>query len=400
MASLTNNGRKNKVILVTGPPNNGRDEYIRMALSNLKTISIGYHRVFCYMQKNAPACGIPNLTRENVFDVSKSKLEEIRDKAFVDVINQVTKSTNDIDIVSTPTIFRVPIRGDYYTGKVEGLNLEIIGRLNPDMIIVLIDDLLRVKERIKADPLRNKQGLKLKDLADWRESSIQIIKEYVDSARSKGIPIDFIIFAREHPITTFIDLILGDKPRLYISYHITGQQDFVDVKRMIQKLSEYFVCIDPYTIKDWQIVRHYDCAIEKGQKKVSIMTTNPYGKEVKCELDISEIEDAIDLIRSQIVERDLEIIANVHATVVYHRAKEPSYGVMVEVFHSATIVQRPVYVLYPFKARPSPFFEHYIKRTNIIQGDKPLTELEDELVEKLKAEYKAWPTWRPSLRRA
>jgi len=398
MASSPLIGRKNKVILVTGPPDNGRDEYIKIALSKLEKVKIGYYHVFDYMQRIATTCGIPNLTRENVFDVSKSKLEEIRDKAFSDIISKVMKSTNDIDIVSTPAIFRVPIGRDYYTGEVEGLNLEIIGHLSPDVVIVFIDDLLRVRERIKADPLRNKLGLKLKDLADWRESSIQIAKEYVDSVKAKGGPIDFIIFAREHPITTFIDLILGRKPRLYLSYHITGQEDFEDIKRIIQKLNEYFVCIDPYTIKDWLIVMAYDHAIENGQEKVPIETTDPNGNPVTCELEISEIEEAIDLIRSQIVERDLEIIANVHATVVYHKAKEPSYGVMVEVFHSATIVHRPVYVLYPFKVRPSPFFEHYIKSTNLIQGDKPITKLEDELVEKLKAEYDGWPTWEPSLK--
>lgn len=382
-----------RIVLVTGPPNNGRDDYIKHALSELKkTAKIGYHHVFAYMQKHAPSCGVPNLQRESVFTVSKAKLDQIRDKAFSEIIKEIHNSSNDIEIVSTPSMFKTPIRVDYYNGKVEGLTTKIMKAIRPHLLVFFIDDLLRVRTRVNKDPQSQGLGLKLKDIAELRETSFQVVKDYVIDAKSTSHPIDFIIFAKEHPVSTFVDIVLGKKPRIYLSYHITGQNDFQDIQRFANKLNSSFVCIDPYAIKDWQIVKAYDKAIEESKQEV-VMESKINGDASTEKLYLNETEEAIDLIRSQIVERDLEIIANVHATVVYHKGNQPSYGVMVEVFHSATVVQRPVYVLYPFKVRLSPFFEHYVKPENIIQGDRDISEMEDELVAKLKNEYRTWPTW-------
>jgi ribosomal protein L22 len=261
--------------------------------------------------------------------------------------------------------------------------------------VFFIDDLLRVRKRVNEDTLRSGLGLKLKDLAESRESSLKIVKDYVLQAKAKSPKIVFMIFAKQHPTSTFVDLVLGKKPRIYLSYHITGQEDFKDVQRLMNKLQLSFVCIDPYAIKDWQIVGAYDQAIRKNKKEVIMKTMEANGTGTIDRLSLKETKETIDLIRSQIVERDLEIIANVHATVVYHRSDKPSYGVMVEVFHSATMVQRPVYVLYPFKVRLSPFFEHYVRPGYMIQGEKDVRRMENALVNKLKKEYKKWSTWSP-----
>jgi len=344
------------------------------------------------MQKNAPSCDISNLKRENVFDVSKAKLDEIREKAFSQIVEEIKNSSNDIDLVSTPSIFKTQIRADYYDGKVEGLNIEIMKKLDPSLLVFFIDDLVMVRARVNKDALRAKLGLRLKDIAEWRESSLKIVEDYVSKTKAKSCPLVFMIFARQHPISTFVDLVLGKKPRIYISYHITGQRGFKDIQRFMSKLKTSFVCIDPYAIKDWQIVKAYDEAIEKNKNRVIVITKGTDGKIKINRLSLDETEEAIDLIRSQIVERDLEIIANAHATVVYHKSKTPSYGVMVEVFHSRTMVQKPVYVLYPFKARLSPFFENYVNPENMIQGDRDVQKMEDTLVSKLKKDYKNWFT--------
>ena len=391
----TSPAQKKRIVLVTGPPNNGRDEYITKALPELsKTRKIGYYHVFDNMIKIASGCGVPNLKRGSIFDISKAKLDEIRDKAFAQVIDQIQKSSNDIDIISTPSVFKTPIKVDYYDGIVEGLNIEIMRKLKPDLLVFFMDDLLAVRKRVNEDILTKNLGLELKDIAEWREISLQSAKDYVDEAKASEVPSDFMIFAKQHPISTFVDLLLGNKPRIYVSYHITGQNDFQDIGRLIGKLQRYFVVMDPYAIKDWQIVKEYDKAIEKNKNKI-VMEVKTNGNATKERLSLKETEEAINLIRSQIVERDLEVIANVHATVVYHKSKTPSYGVMVEVFHSATTVQRPVYVLYPFKVRLSPFFEHYVKADNIIQGTGDVRVMEDTLVKKLVSEYPNWQTWSP-----
>jgi adenylate kinase len=392
---LSTEAHAKRVVLVTGPPNNGRDEYILKALPEMnKARKVGYYHVFDFMKQIAPSCGVASLKKENVFDVSKSKLAEIRDKALNIVIHKISSSDNDIDIVSTPTVFKVdPIR-DYYTGVVEGLSKEFIRKLNPNLIIFFMDDLTAVRKRLHEDPLHSKLKLELKDIAEWREVSLQSIQEYVIEAKSKQLPLDFMIFAKQHPINTFNDLVVGIKPRIYLSYHITGQSAFTDISRFSEKLQKSFVVMDPYAIKDWQIVLEFDEAIRKNKPEISIETkTN--GTPTIEKISIAETEGAINLIRSQIVERDLEVIANVHATVVYHKTTTPSYGVMVEVFHSATKVQRPVYVLYPFKTRLSPFFEHFVKPENIVQGERNIEEMEDELIVQLETEYRNWLTYSP-----
>ena len=378
---------------MTGPPGNGRDEYLIKALPKLKSqVKVGYHHIFDYMQKVAPSYGVPNLTRDNVFDIAKSSLERIRDNAFATVSQKINNSKNQIEIVSTPAVFRVTPWGDYLTGRVDGITIDHIIQLNPAKIVVFIDDLMRVREQMKKDPLRKGMHLTLKDLANWRRSATEICEQYADEKHAHGEALDIVIFAKEHPVDTFVDLLLGKKPRIYLSYHITGEEDFRDVQRLITKLGGSFVCIDPYTIKDWDIVMAYDDAVEKSQSNVSIKINYRDSLQSFSDVSMEEIEDAIDLIRTQIVERDFLLIANVHATVVYHRSENPSYGVMAEVIHSVTMVNRPVYVLYPFKTRPSPFFEHFVKHENILYGDGTIKSLEDEMVEKLKADCRDWPT--------
>jgi adenylate kinase len=389
-------GSEKKIILVTGPPGNGRDEYISQAVAELqKTTKVVHHHVFAEMQNQAPSHGVPNLRRENIFSIAKSKLERIRDSAYTAIIDSIRKSDNQIEIVSTPAVFKIAPWGDYLSGRVDGITPEHLTQLNPTSIIVFIDDLLRVREALRVDPLWKAQPLELKDLAEWRHLSIEIVQNYADSKGSP--PFDWIVFARDHPIETFVDLLHGEKHRIYISYHITGQEDFADVERFARKLSPSFVCIDPLTIKDWQIVMEHDKAIE-GSKTGDIDIEVKYrsGPQKFVGIPLKEIEEAIVSIRTQIVERDFQLIASAKATVVYHKSPAPSYGVMSEIIHSVKELSRPVYVLYPFKTRPSPFFEQYVRPENLVSGPEPVGNLEDEMVQKLISQSPTWSTIVPS----
>jgi len=384
-------------VLVTGPPGNGRDEYLQQAIPLLETTKkVGYHHVFAYMQKVASSFGVPNLTRDNVFNIAQERLDDIRNQAFTLVVEQIATSDNDIDIVSTPAIFRVRPWADYHTGEVNGLTLELVTKLNPSLILVLIDDLLRVRESLLRDPHWSDKGITLASLADSRQLAIDLIERHYQVPQK----CKWLIFAKAHPIQSFIDVLLHQKPLLYISYRITGESDFKPIQRLIEKLSKHFVCIDPYAIKDWGIVQAYDDALLEPSKEstdvLSIKVSYPDGDKIFPDIPKREIEEAIDMIRNQIVHRDLLIIACTHATVIHHNSTKPSYGVMTELIQSATEVMHPVYVLYPFKRRLSPFFEHYLSRKDrMLMGEKDLNVLENELVEKMIAEYSTWTTWEP-----
>ena len=318
-----------KVILVTGPPGNGRDQYLKEVIPLLeKEKTTGYYHIFEYMQKTAPTYGIFNLTRENVLSsVSKTQLDQIREAAFSLVSEDIKKSENDIEIVSTPSIFHIRPWGDYRSGTVDGLTSTHIDKIQPTCIIVFIDDLLRVRENLRRDSTWKRMELTLNDLANWRNSAIEMIEPIFES-RPHEIP--WLIYAKEHPFTTLRDILLGTLPRIYISFPITGEEDFTHVDRFIGKLNNNFICINPYTIKDWIIVKEYDNLKEKLEDKdlpenIDIKITYTTGEKIFRRIPIQEIEDAIDIIRTQIVDRDLQIITSVHATVVYHLGEKPSY---------------------------------------------------------------------------
>jgi hypothetical protein len=380
-----------QVVLVTGPPGNGRDSYISEAFPKLQAkVKIGYYHVFNKMQEVVRLGEVPNvthLTRENVFDIAKSDLEKIRDSAFAKITSIIQQADNDIDLVSTPGVFRIRPWADYDTGQIDGITPNHLKDLDPFLIIVLIDDLLRVRKKMSKDPEWKKMELGLKELAEWRSMAIEIVQHW------KQIPRRWMIFAKEHPIDTFVDLVLGQKRWLYLSYPITGQKDFSDIELFKKKLGKHFVCIDPYTIKDWEIVTAYDNALEKGATgSINIKVKYDSGVQKFVNIPLKEIESAIDLIRTQIVQRDYRLIANVNSTLVYHKSPVPSYGVMCEVIHSASVVSRPVYVLYPFKKRLSPFFEQFVQPQNIVSGKKSISRLQNELIRKMVEDSSGWPT--------
>jgi len=345
------------------------------------------------MQKVSKKHGVPNLTRDNVFTISKAQLDRIRNSAIEEVVKEIKLSNNEIEIISTPALFYVRPWADYLDGRVDGLTLELIQRINPNTILVLIDDLLRVRISLLEDTLWRDKGITLNNLARSRQTAIQLVEEY---CRDPAL-CNWLIFAKEHPIECFADVLLNTKPKLYISYRMTGETKFSNVIRFISKLSENFICIDPYSIKDWEIIKAYDKEMAKPEtdrnERIEIEVPYREGHIKFSNIPLAEIHETIDNIRTQIVQRDLQLITCTHATVIHHGTEEPSYGVMTELIHSATEVSHPVYVLYPFKTRLSPFFEHYVRSENMISGDINIERLEDQIVEKLLADYESWPTW-------
>jgi|Deesub1362B_J571_1020462.scaffolds.fasta_scaffold00004_109 adenylate kinase len=385
--------RNHKVIVITGPPLNGRDDYVREAL-NQKGLDgeIGYHHLFEYMQSIARNRYNINLTRGNVLEISSALLSQIRREAFREIGETVRKSKKNLDIVSTPAKFKIRPSPASPGGTINGFELNDIMLLNPSMMVIFIDDLLKVRGRLRKDSdwIRRVEP-NLRTLAEWRKESIEFVYDIKQTVfRELNRNIDTIIFARAHDSSTFIDLIYGKKPRIYLSYHITNipqkelDRTIGDVKRNLQP---HFVCIDPYAIKDWDIINAYDKAVEEGTDKVVV------DNEI---LDLIEVEEAIDEIRAQTVDRDYKLIESTHATVVCHFSDKASYGVMSEIIHSRKEANNPVYVLYPFKKRPSPFFEFYAGRENIIMGRKEeLEQLYIALINKMKSDIQQglWLKW-------
>ena len=380
-----------KVVLVTGPPLNGRDDYLKRVLPLLGSLKVHYYHVFDEMKRFGESHGAPNLNKTTVLDLSQETLASIRSAALNKIEKEVAASGNDIEIISTPATFRVKPSPSSPSGHIKGFEEKEFEGLAPDLTIIFIADLQEVERNLQADPVwSNRVEPTLRTLAEWRRESTDLVEDYIDTQISKRKKeVDSIIYAAAHPPQTMADLIIGRKPRVYLSFHITGvpARNFQRIERAKKRLSKDFICVDPYANKDWDIIQAYDVALEKGQSKVVLKSSG-------IEMSMSEVEEAIDEIRAQTVERDYQLIDHVHATVVLHFSKQASSGVTAEIIHTRTVANNPVYVLYPFKDRPSSFFEFYVGRDHIISGSNVKTAT-TRLIKMMKDDLKAnrWPNW-------
>jgi adenylate kinase len=385
--------RKSKVILVTGPPLNGRDQYLRSVIDILCDLGqkVGYHYVFEEMQIVARSYGISNLTRANVLSVPSETLNQIRSSAFSNIAEALKTSTNDIEFISSPGTFRIRPSPPAPSGRMNGLELTHLKLVRPDLVAIVIADLLEARTALRGDPVWNDRvDGSLKTLAEWRRESIDLIeKDASDWSLSESrFPLDYVIFGKAHSPKTLAELCIGKKPRIYISFAITDAPgNETKVAHVRKKLEEHFVCLDPYAIKDWEIIYKFDQSVEEGKNEILI----PHAGQT---LSKAEVDSAIDDIRAQTVTRDYSLVRHAHATVVVHLTKQPSYGVMSEIIETRASYN-PVYVIYPFKSRPSPFFEYYASSENIVRNED-LDACISALVEKMNRDIASglWLRWK------
>ncbi len=312
---------------------------------------------------------------------------------------EIEASDKRYHIVSTPAVF-------YHLDdtRINGLTEELLCILQPEVIIAFIDDLIEMKKRLRDDEYWGEafgsEGAPLDFLSRWRWESVTFLRSmfeqhFLPSTEKKNdseFIKDFYIYARQHDVSVLEKIIYERKntPKLYLSYHITKIKDLENeevremllnrVKKFKNKLNKSFIVFDPYTIKDWDIVSKYDEAIKKGVNEIELDGLR---------LDIKEVERAIDSIRMQIIKRDLWMIDSANAIVVYHLDTEASAGVMTEIVH-ADSKRMPIFGIFPYGKRPSPFLEYFMNWGSIqtwIKGEKDNpAELNEEELEKLENE--------------
>ena len=317
-----------EVVLISGPPGCARDEYLSEVIGDKPDIR--YFQVFKYMHDIAKETGVhEDLTAINISILSESDVETIKEAAFRKIRKEIDDdSKKKHHIVSTSCIFYHPD----WTME-EGITKELFHLIRPDVTIAFIDDLIAMKKRLMRDSRWRKEFTSeppLLFLSKWRQDSIDFLKK-VSMSYSKVEPEGFVqkfyIFARQHTKGTMLSLISkrDEKLVLYLSYPITDASGLTRVKDFERKLSERFIVFDPYTIKDWDIVKKYDSAKEGSDREIEI---NGFS------ISLEEVEHAMDSIRAQVVNRDFTIIDSVDAVVVYHQQKQPSAGVTAEITYA------------------------------------------------------------------
>ncbi|WP_297519080.1 hypothetical protein [Thermococcus sp.] len=354
-----------EIILLTGPPLNGRDEYIVEALKLARGESYAYYHVFDYIREVGKERGV-KITRKNVLDFAISHqnlMNEIRDEAFERIREEIDGSDAEHQLVSTPSLFR------WGSGSVIGFTLSNVKLLKPDRVIIILDDVLSVRRRIINDPEwferfgENPDNIKLSTLVMWREDAINHVKTLVHELKKEGIEVRYILqFGIRHPYGVFLDLLFheAEKPIVYLSYPMTGHEEeyYHRVRNFYERLSEHFTVLDPGALDDWWVVAEYDNQVAKNPGIERIRIKHLLDGDEIDELEREDIEQATDILRRQLVERDFNLVDVSKAIAVYHYAEGVSAGVISEMAEAYRTLAA-IYLYYPFKRRPSPFMEFY-----------------------------------------
>lgn len=342
------------VVICTGQPGTGRDLYLQELR---RKHDFFYYHLFEYIVEEAEKEGYA-LNKLNVldfYDSNPDKLETFRAEALRRIIEEIGERSG-VHVISTPYHFE-------WKGKAyRGLKEDEVKTLDPDIFLVILDDLIRVRDRLEQDPQWREHKFTLIELAHWRREQIMGVYNL-----SRGFTPykEFYLVAREHGLGFLQDLIFSrHKKKIYLSHPITGEAGdfFKKVRRFVASLQPYYTVFDPYMIKDWDIAETWRSvrneAMRKGRNipekiKVSIEYTDGARE---YELDSWDIEAAIKNIRAQIIDVDYKIIESCNFVVAYHPREKLSAGVVSEMIQAKSLAKF-VYAFYPFE--PSPFFEWY-----------------------------------------
>ena len=382
-----------EVILVTGPPLNGRDEYLESALEKADEREYSYYHVFDYIREVGKESGV-KITRKNVLDFAISHqdlMNEIRDRAFEKIRREIDGSEKKIHIVSTPSLFR------WGSGSVIGFTASNLKLLRPNRVIIVLDDVLSVRRRIINDPEwferfgENPENIKLTTLVMWREDAINHVKTLVHELKREGIEVRYVLqFGIRHPPDVFLDLLFreNEKPLVYLSYPMTGHEEeyYQRVRGFYDKLSEHFTVLDPGALDDWWVVAEYDAQVNANPSIKRIRIKHLLDGNEVDELEREDIEQATEILRRQLVERDFNLVDVSKAIAVYHYAEGVSAGVISEMAEAYRTLAA-IYLYYPFNRRPSPFMEFYGMQN---PSRRTMFKDEDEMIRAMVEEREYW----------
>jgi adenylate kinase len=363
-----------RVIICTGPPGNGRDDII---LEMRERTGFNYYHMFEYIVEEARLRDT-NLTKLNIldfYDSSPEKMEEFH-KSAVDKIALEIEKRGGVNIVSTPFHF------EWKGNRFQGLHDDEVETLDPDLFVIVFDDILRVRDRLEQDTQWQGHTFTLGEIANWRREEISGV---YGLARQFTPRKEVQLVAYENGPDFLREIIFSrGKEKFYLSHPITGEgPDFFEkITKFGDSLSEYYIVFDPYMNKDWEIVEAWRAAvneaIERGEPRPTKLKFSMTYKDglIEEELEALELEAGIKNMRFQIIDTDYKIIENSQMVVVYHPRASISAGVMCEMVYAKALAKL-VYVYYPYE--PSPFFEWYATRIFTDEG-----ELRDFLIKESK----------------
>ena len=294
----------------------------------------------------------PAIRPHRILQKDISELMSLRSLAWGQMLSSIgSDTTSDCFLINSHAVFR------WSRGLFSGFTKREIEDLNPDICIVLIDDIHDIKLALHHRS-HKPESCTLKDIIIWREEEM-LASEF--AASMVGCK-QYMVTKKQCPDLLYKLLFQNTQKKAYLSYPITLVRSIPkawdDITAFRQKLSDQLICFDPFSITEGFLQGLYDkLATEEGRQFVDVDVES---EKAVIRLPINEIAEVIPNIKGQIVARDFRLIDQSDMVIAYipvvNSLPAISQGVERELAHA----QRgtlDTYVIWPYKRRPSPFLE-------------------------------------------
>lgn len=277
-----------------------------------------------------------------ILNLPKAVLDLLRQTTWKQILNKLTYSTeeNYFYVLNTHSVFR------WHHGLFPALDLKLIAEFAPDMVLVLIDDILEVKKGLQR---RNTDLFQFWELLAWREEEIWFSKFIADSMKAVlSKKVNFFIVPKSQGSEFFLRLITKGRiePKVYISFPITGapSEEQYQINLFKEKIMSEFIAFDPYSIKDRELTFTYYTVENEIKEQINPVLEplanlplpnktiwRPYYKDNLSPLTLTKLKfgdvellgrellSAIENIDSQIISRDYLLIDQADFVMMYIR---------------------------------------------------------------------------------
>jgi len=311
------------------------------------------------MYKEAEEAG-GKIENGKILELPLLRLSMIRRSVFKDLIHFCETHPNENVLINTHSCFR------WKRGLFHSFDFDLLTRLNPDLYIVLIDDVDAIFKRLEERKDPHVAEFSLKDILIWREEEI-ITTAMIALAQSKR----YFVVPRNNPIDTVYKLIFQDHlKKAYLSFPITKVLDKSDILTEIddfrKTLAKHLIVFDPYTIQEKRLLFKMKEAEQAKQQEIEVDTLD---SKLKFKLeDLKSIEKDID---GQIISRDFNLINQSDMIIAFipevKGEADISAGVQSEIQYAHDL-PRDVYVIWPSEEEPSVWVN--AMATEVFTGDK------------------------------
>lgn len=307
----------------------------------------------------------PDVPDGKILDLPLSRLNLLRRSVFKDILAESAAGITSPEsagvhvVVNTHAIFR------WRHGLFYAFDYDLMGELNADLYVTLVDNIDRVHARLIRDGHTNHT---LKDLMVWREEEILATELLSQIVRGHGC---FYIIARgpdnrdgeNLPAEMFSRLISEPQwKKAYLSFPMSNVSDAGTISQIEQfraEMKRHFICFDPGDLEEKHLAPLALAAAEAGERFVTLGTGGG-----RMQVETAEVLAILPDIDGQIYARDFKLIDQsdmIVSLIPSVRAGDGSAarpgissGVERELQH-AHEAAKDVFVIWTAEAAPSPF---------------------------------------------